>query len=271
MMIGSLGSIPFYVSVDESVLMSGLEWDTRARYSEHTRHRHTDMLEYVGQNPDQITFDIKLSAFLGVNPSRMLERFNTIIRQHEAVKFVLGTMPIPGYWVMTDLKRQFEYFHKDGTLLSADLTVTLQEYVERVTMPIISNRLTFTDRMASAIAVYPTPGPDRKPTIPATAQPVRVSPSPVTRPRTPPKKNNTAAAASLGKTIGTVVGLGIRAVNAVSNVVKKYNVVEVLKNAFSNRSYEATKAAPATPVVVRKDSGVNPNSSKHSRWINTIK
>lgn len=268
MMIGSLGSIPFYASVDESVLMSGLEWDTRARYAEHTRHRQTDMLEYVGQNPDQITFDIKLSAFLGVNPSRMLERFNTIIKQHEAVKFVLGTMPIPGYWVMTDLKRQLEYFHKDGTLLSVDLTVTLQEYVERVTMPIISNRLTFTDRMASAIAVYPTPGPDRKPTIPATAQPVRVNPNPPTNPRKPP---NTTAAASPGKTIGTVVGLGIRAVRAVSDVVKKYNVVEVLKNAFSNRSYNATKAAPATPVVVRKDSGVNPNSSSHSRWINTVK
>lgn len=270
MMIGSLGGIPFYTSMNESVLLSGLEWSSGARYAEHTRHNQTDMLEFVGNNPDKITFEIKLSAFLGVNPTKMLDRLTKLIRDHEAVKFVLGTMPIPGYWVVTDLDRSLEYFHKDGTLLSADVKITLMEYVDTIKMPVISNRLTFTDRMASAVTVYPSPGPDRKPVIPPTTKPVAVSPKPTTTPSTSGKMT-TAQAKALGKAVGTAVGIGIKVVNAVSNVVKKYNVVEVLKNAIQNRSYDATKAAPSTPVVVRKDSGVNPNSTKHSNWINSVK
>lgn len=270
MMIGSLGSIPFYTSANESVLVSGLNWGSTARYAEQTRHNQTDMLEFVGNNADKISFEIKLSAFLGVNPTKMLDRLGALMRDHEAVKFVLGTMPIPGHWVVTDIERKLEYLHKDGTLLSADVKITIMEYVDTIHMPVISNRLTFTDRMASAVTVMPSPGESRKPVIPPTTKPVTISPKPSTKPSTSGKMT-VAQAKSLGKAVGTVVGTGIKVVNAVTNAVKKYNVVEVLKNAFTNRSYDATKAAPATPVVVRKDSGVNPGSAKHSSWINTVK
>lgn len=276
MMIGSLGSIPFYTSVNESVLISGIDWETSARYAEHTRHNQTDMLEYVGSDPDKITFDIKLSAFLGVNPTKMLDRLNTMMRNHEAVKFVLGTMPIPGNWVITNLQKQLEYLHKDGTLLSVDVKITLLEYVSVVRMPVISSRMSFINRMGSTVTPTPSPGPSRKPVIPPTTRPVSISRKPTTKPSTRGKvssasKVSTAQAAALGKVIGTVVGTGIRVVKAVSNVVKKYNVVEVLKNAISNRNYKATKASPAKPVVVRKSRGVSPRSAGHSKWINSVK
>lgn len=264
MIVGSLGSIPFYTNVNESVLISGIEWDSTARYAEHTRHNQMDMLEYVGDNPDKITFEIKLSAFLGVNPVKMLDRLTSTMKQREAVKFVLGTMPIPGHWVITNLDRSLEYFHRDGTLLSTDVKITLMEYIDTVQMPVISNRVSFTDRMASAIVVSPSPGADRSPVIPPTTQPVSMGRKPATKTPPPPKKQTQSL-------LGTVVGLGVKAVKTVSNVVKKYNVVEVLKNAFSNRNYDATKAKPATPVVTRPNSGVNPNSSKHASWIHTVK
>lgn len=263
MMIGSLGSIPFYTSIDESVLINNLDWASVARYAEHTRHTQTDMLEFVGNNPDKITFEITLSAFLGVNPTKMLDRLNALIRNHEAVKFVLGTMPIPGHWIVTDLGRQMEHLHQDGTLLSCVVKITLMEYVTSVEMPIISNRLSFTDRLASATTVYPTAGADGRPVIAASDKPAKFNPTPPTVP-----KNNLKNAAKL---VGTVVGLGIKAVKKVTEVAKKYNVVEVLKNAISNRNYNATKATPAKPVVDRKDSGVNPNSPKHSNWVPTAR
>lgn len=270
MMIGSLGNIPFYTSVNESVLISGIDWETSARYAEHTRHNQTDMLEYVGNDPDKITFDIKLSAFLGVNPTKMLDRLNTMMRSHEAVKFVLGTMPIPGHWVITNLQKQLEYLHKDGTLLSVDVKITLLEYVSIVRMPVISSRMSFINRMGSTVTPTPSPGPSRKPVIPPTTRTVSINHKSTTKPSAKGKVTTTQAAA-VGKAIGTVVGTGIRVVKAVSNVVKKYNVVEVLKNAFSNRNYKATKAAPAKPVMVRKNSGVSPSSSKHTKWVNSVK
>ena len=158
------------------MMLSGLTWSSGARYAEHVRHAHTDMLEYVGDNPDQISFEVKLSAFLGINPTRMLESLRTLHKDHKAVKFALGTLPIPGYWVLSDMDVSLEHFHKDGTLLSADVKVTLKEYIETVKMPIISNPISFTNRMTGSgrisptTSVQPSTTGSRKPSVPATSK-----------------------------------------------------------------------------------------------------
>lgn len=165
MMIGALGNIPFYVTMSESQLLSGLMWNSGARYSEHARHGETDMLEYVGSNPDQITFDLKLSAFLGTNPTKMLDSLKTLHKNHSAVRFALGTMIIPGSWVLSDMEVSLEHFHKDGTLLSADVSITLKEYVETVKLPVIANKISFINRMTGdgrippAVTTPPTTPP----------------------------------------------------------------------------------------------------------------
>ncbi len=267
MIIGSLGDVVFYTSINESILLNNLDWSTSARYKEHTRHSQTDMLEYVGDTPDKINIEIKLSAFLGVNPTNMLDRLNTLIRNHEAVKFVVGNIPIPGHWVITYMERKIEHLHKDGSLLSCIVKITLMEYIKSINMPIISNRISFTDRMKTSNVIYPKAGAKRKPVIPPSDRPVRINTKPVTRKT---KKKTTTAAKSTG-IVGLAVKAGIKVVKAVSDAAKKYNVVEVLKNAISNRDYNSTKDSTAKPVVDRKDSGVNPNSFKHSKWVHTVK
>ena len=273
MMIGALGNIPFETSSDKTLLLSGLKWDSGMRYAEHMRHNETGMLEYVGKNPDEISFSIKLSAFLGVNPTTMMDRLKSLQSSRKAVKFALGTMLIPGKWVLTDMKCEMEHFHKDGTLLSVDVGITLREYVESVNLPVISQRISFTDRMKAGPNIVPAPAPaaatsspqpstnpgSRAPVVPATTKPVTLNPAPVT-----------ITAADVAKTAATVKKathnaqvLVTDAVNHVAAQLGKLDIVQTIKKAFSTPSYTTTKAAPAKPVVTKpaapKSSGGNKN------------
>ena len=241
-------------------MLSGIKWDSGARYSEHARHGQTDMLEFVGRDPDEISFDMKLSAFLGINPSRMLDRLRDVQDRHRAVKFVLGTIPIPGFWVLTDISRSMEHFHKDGTLLSVDVSVTLREYVERVTMPVITHRISFTNRMTAGPVVTPQPAtppgtptttpPARNPSVPASSGTAGMSRTPVTNP--------VITAASVAKAAGYVkkipavlAAIGTKVISTLSSQFNNLSIVQALKKAFTTPTYPAVKAAPAKPVVVR--------------------
>ena len=273
MMIGALGNIPFETSSDKTLLLSGLKWDSGMRYAEHMRHNETGMLEYVGKNPDEISFSIKLSAFLGVNPTTMMDRLKSLQNSRKAVKFALGTMLIPGKWVLTDMKCEMEHFHKDGTLLSVDVSITLREYVQSVNLPVITKRINFTDRMVAgpnytpppaspAASPQPNPTPSRTPVVPATTKPVTLNNTPVTKPTITP--------AAVAKTVATVKKaahnaqvLATDAVNHVAAQLGKLDIVQTIKKAFSTPSYTTTKAAPAKPVVTKpaapKSSGGNKN------------
>ena len=259
MMIGALGNIPFETSSDKTLLLSGLKWDSGMRYAEHMRHNETGMLEYVGKNPDEISFSIKLSAFLGINPTTMMDRLKSLQSTRKAVKFTLGTMLIPGKWVLTDMKCEMEHFHKDGTLLSVDVSITLREYVESVNLPVISQRISFTDRMVAgpnytpppaspATSPQPNPTPSRTPVVPATTKPVTLNNTPVTKPTITP-----AAVAGVVKTVQNaakaVSVIGTTIVNKVASTLASTNIVQVIKSAFSTPSSTTTKASAAKPVV----------------------
>ena len=268
MMVGALGNIPFYVTMDESALLSGLSWSSGARYSEHARHGETDMLEYTGNNPDQITFDIKLSAFLGINPSRMLESLRTLHKDHKAVKFALGTLPIPGYWVLSDMSVNLEHFHKDGTLLSADVQVTLKEYIEAMSLPVITSHISFVNRMTGSGRITPPPPPtppatvqpsstpSRSPSVPATTKPVSMSSNPVTKPVV--TASAVAKAATYVKKLPAVVSaVGTKVVSTLTKAVNNLSIVQALKKAFTTPTVPAVKAAPAKPVVVKPAAKAN--------------
>lgn len=249
MIIGALGSIPFETSSDHTLLMSGLRWDSGARYAEHQRHNETDMLEYVGKDPDEINFDIKLSAFLGINPSVMMDRLRTLQKSRKAVKFALGTMPIPGVWVLTRLECGMEHFHKDGTLLSLDVNLTLREYVEQVNLPVITTRISFTNRMVS--------GPEYKPPIPPPS-PFPPVGSQITGTGTITSESapllespHTGARVIDNYKRGTVTGLveDVGAYYGVLHARGPKGVGYILKTHFSIQSQPSTAAANRKPVV----------------------
>ena len=66
--VGCLGDVIFTVSKDVVRTLDNMVWSGSARYAVHERHLTHALTEYTGLDPDKITFDILLSAELGVDP-----------------------------------------------------------------------------------------------------------------------------------------------------------------------------------------------------------
>ena len=68
MQIGCLGDIAFQVSADTARTISDMTWSGSANYATHSRHLTDALVEFTGLAPDAISFDVTLSAYLGVSP-----------------------------------------------------------------------------------------------------------------------------------------------------------------------------------------------------------
>lgn len=132
MEIGCLGEIPFKASSKAVQTIKNATWSGSARYSTHDRHGTDALTEFVGLDPDAFSFDIGLSAFLGVNPSDAITLFWEYERTGKAVPLVIGDKGYGKYrWTVLNHKIKMEQYGKNGELLSCTVTVKLQEYLRR--------------------------------------------------------------------------------------------------------------------------------------------
>lgn len=131
MTIGCLGEVYFTVSSEMVMTLTDIGMDKSISYGSHKVHGGKTLLEYTGSDPDDISFEIELSAFMGVNPSEMIEQLDDMAESGSAVSFVLGTKVYgSGLWVITDISKSFDHIYKDGELMSAKLKLKLKEYAE---------------------------------------------------------------------------------------------------------------------------------------------
>ena len=88
--IGCLGDIPFVVSSDMIQTITNAVWSGSARYSTHQRHLNNALTEFTGVDPDEFTFDIVLSVYLGVDPMKLIVQLWKYEREATAVPLVIG-------------------------------------------------------------------------------------------------------------------------------------------------------------------------------------
>ena len=128
MTIGSLGNVPFKVTKKTVQTFTNMSWSTKANYSTHKLHMKTGMLELTGFDPDEISFDMFLSAFMGVKPMKVLKKLQQMLVKGKVCTLVLGTDVIGKKWVITEISRSFKHVYKDGALVSCEVTITLKQY-----------------------------------------------------------------------------------------------------------------------------------------------
>ena len=80
MQVGVLGDIVFQVSSNVIKTLDNLQWSGSARYGEHSRHLTNALTEFTGIDPDTMSFDMELSAYLGVDPMAELVKIWTYER-----------------------------------------------------------------------------------------------------------------------------------------------------------------------------------------------
>lgn len=131
MIVGSLGEIVFETSSRYILTFDKFAQTVSARYATHERHGTTALTEFTGLDPDGITFDIIMSAYLGVNPAAQLEVLRGYVRNGTAVPLVLGTTVYGEYrWVVASYKTDPKYFSQSLGWSSITVSVTLKEYPE---------------------------------------------------------------------------------------------------------------------------------------------
>lgn len=130
-MIGSLGEVVFEVSAEKVRTFRDFQIQKSAKYAEHSVHGRKGLLEFTGHSPTSASMKIKLDAGLGINPKEELNTLNDILKNHEAVPFILDGEPQgDGLWVVEGLDENYEIIDNHGTATSVEVSLKLKEYIE---------------------------------------------------------------------------------------------------------------------------------------------
>ena len=131
MKIGSLGKIIFTVSDSTIMTLRDLMVKHNASISVHKVHLGTGLTEYTGSEPLQITFKIRMSAFLGASPQKEIAKLDDYVRKGTTLTFVLGDKTYGKYrWLVDSYSVAAEYYDKAGNVTQADISVSLREYLK---------------------------------------------------------------------------------------------------------------------------------------------
>lgn len=132
MVVGKLGDIVFEVSDETVQTIDNMLWSGSARYVTHQRHLYHAKTEYAGMNPDQISFEMTLSACLGVNPQTAINKIWAYERDGETLPLVIGRKGYGKYrWTITQHTIKPKYHDSEGDPFHVIVSVNLQEYVYR--------------------------------------------------------------------------------------------------------------------------------------------
>ena len=130
-MIGCFGRIVFEVSSEKIETVSALKQRASAKYATHDRHLLQGLTEFTGAQPQSITFDMVLSAYLGANPSQEIFILEQYLLKGEAQTFVLGGHIFGSYkWVIDNYEVKAEHYDHWGNITSCTVTVSLLEYTK---------------------------------------------------------------------------------------------------------------------------------------------
>lgn len=130
--VGCLGNIPFYVSDKALQTFENVKWSGSSQFSEHKRHLTDSLTEATGRDADKFSLDIKLSAFLGVNPWDALLKLWDYMRNYVSLPLIIGERAYGKYrWVIKNIKIKMKYYDGSGNMLACDVSVSLTEYQKK--------------------------------------------------------------------------------------------------------------------------------------------
>lgn len=131
MKIGCLGDVVFEVSASVIQTIDSFVWSGSANIQTHQRHLDNSLQEFVGIDPDAITFTMTLAKYLGADPLAEIVRVFEYERNGIAVPLTIGNKAYGKYmWLVKSHKTKIEHYDGGGNCISAKLDVTLTEYTK---------------------------------------------------------------------------------------------------------------------------------------------
>lgn len=103
---------------------------TAARFETLDRIGLKSLTEKIAPGLQQITFSIKVSAMLGLNPRQVLDRWVDLAEAAIPDVLVIGNKPLGSdLWLLKSATDAWEKIDGQGNILTATLSLTFEEYV----------------------------------------------------------------------------------------------------------------------------------------------
>ena len=130
MQVGCLGQIPFYVNSETVQTLDKVAWSGAAQIATHERHGYHALTEYTGMTPDKFSFEMFLSALLGVDPMQLLVQLWNYERDGIAAPLTIGNHAYGKYrWLVQSHSAEIKQFDGYGDLVTVRVSVELVEYL----------------------------------------------------------------------------------------------------------------------------------------------
>lgn len=127
--IGSFLDVVFEVREDKVNTFTNFTRSGEARYEKHDIKHQKPLTEFEGPDLDDLSFDVKLSANLGVNPTTELAKWVSARNTGQSGMFVLGNIPISNTgFVIRKITETHTTFDGKGNVLTIELNIELLEY-----------------------------------------------------------------------------------------------------------------------------------------------
>lgn len=131
MKVGCLGDIEFYVSDEDVRTLEDFSWKGSANYAAHARHGEKALLEYVGAEPETVSFNVVFSVYRGVrDPMGQIQKLMKRMQAGKVMPLVVGTRNYGSWrWVIESMDVKARYHDRRGDVAEAVCSLTLREYV----------------------------------------------------------------------------------------------------------------------------------------------
>lgn len=132
--IGSFGDVVFEVTPSKILSFNDLEKKNKSRWHEHEIHGKKAKMEFEGAGLVDLNYRLLLRVENGINPMIEIAKLEKMNDGGMAAQFILGSKPItPNKFVITELSETLKNIDSQGNVLTAEVTVSLKEYVEEKT------------------------------------------------------------------------------------------------------------------------------------------
>lgn len=125
--LGGFGNIIFTVNPLKTMTFKDAEHSSSVEYAEHKIIGEKPKLEYIAENLDTVSLNIKLSSLFGVNPAKQLKTFDEYKTSGEIHFLVLGE-EVLGEYVIESLSKNYKEVNWFGSITELDLRVSFKEY-----------------------------------------------------------------------------------------------------------------------------------------------
>lgn len=129
-MIGSFGDIVFKVSDKNVFTFQNLQLTATSRWSTQEVINGKPRSQFLGAGLIKVSFDITVSAGLGVKPRETIDKLINRVENGEVYPLIIGGKPVSNNpFSLKDISSTWGEVFNGGELYSAKLSLSLEEYV----------------------------------------------------------------------------------------------------------------------------------------------